>query len=43
MGRTGIVAYDPSTPAGHLPGFAREEEKNCESDSETGRGLHPAS
>jgi len=25
MGRTDVVARDPSAPAGHLPGFAREE------------------
>ena len=26
MGRTSTVAHDPSAPAGHLPGFAREEQ-----------------
>jgi hypothetical protein len=25
MGRADAVAHDPSAPAGHLPGFAREE------------------
>jgi len=25
MGRNDVVAHDPSAPAGHLPGFAREE------------------
>ena len=29
MGRTGVVAYDPSAPAGHLPGFAREESEDA--------------
>jgi hypothetical protein len=27
MGRSNIVAHDPSAPAGHLPGFAREERQ----------------
>ena len=26
MGDTDSVAHDPSAPAGHLPGFAREEQ-----------------
>ncbi|CAN5698228.1 hypothetical protein BH10PSE6_BH10PSE6_06190 [soil metagenome] len=25
MSRNDTVAHDPSAPAGHLPGFAREE------------------
>ena len=27
MSRTDTVAHDPSAPAGHLPGFAREEQR----------------
>ena len=30
MGRTDALAYDPSAPAGHLPGFAREEQPELE-------------
>ena len=30
MGRTDTVAHDPSAPAGHLPGFAREEQENSD-------------
>ena len=35
MGSKSSVAHDPSAPAGHLPGFAREERnrrEKCDSD-----------
>jgi hypothetical protein len=31
MSRTEPVAHDPSAPAGHLPGLAREEQRRGES------------
>ena len=30
MSRTDTVAHDPSAPAGHLPGFAREEQRSSD-------------
>ena len=37
MGHNTTVAHDPSAPAGHLPGFAREERSRRHRQCRTGR------